>query len=34
MDVVEKIASQETNADDAPVADPVKIQKIEFQRYR
>ena len=34
MDVVEKIASQETNADDAPVADPVKIQKIEFQKYR
>jgi len=34
LDVVEKIASQETNADDAPVENPVKIQKIEFQKYR
>ena len=34
MDVVEKIATQETDKNDAPVANPVKIQKIEFQRYR
>ena len=34
MDVVEKIAAQETDKNDAPVANPVKIQKIEFQRYR
>ena len=33
-DVVEKIATQETDKNDAPVANPVKIQKIEFQRYR
>ena len=34
LDIVEKIASQETNEDDAPVSNPIKIQKIEFQRYR
>ena len=33
LDIVEKIASQETNADDAPLNNPVKIQKIEFQKY-
>ena len=34
MDVVEKIASQETNQDDAPVSNPILIQNITFQKYR
>ncbi|WP_314730634.1 peptidylprolyl isomerase [Oribacterium parvum] len=33
MDVVEKIASQETNEDDAPVSNPINIQSIRFQKY-
>ena len=31
--VVEKIASQETNEDDAPVSNPINIQSIRFQKY-
>ena len=33
MDVVEKIASQETNENDAPVSNPINIQSIRFQKY-
>ena len=32
MDVVKKIAEQETDDDDAPVSDPVKIKKITFEK--
>ena len=34
MDVVEKIASQQTDKDDAPVSNPMKVQKIEFVKYK
>lgn len=32
MDVVKKITDQETDDDDAPVSDPVKIKKITFEK--
>lgn len=32
MEVVKKIAEQETDDDDAPVSDPVKIKKITFEK--
>lgn len=32
IDVVEKITAQETDADDAPVENPIKIQKITFEK--
>lgn len=31
MDVVVNIANQETDAEDAPIADPVKIISVEFE---
>ena len=34
LDIVEKIASQETDAEDAPLSNPIKVQKIEFKKYR
>lgn len=32
MDIVDKIAAQETNEEDVPVKDPVRILKIEFKK--
>ncbi len=34
MDVVEKIASQKTDKEDAPLSNPVKITKIEFEKVK
>lgn len=33
MDIVEKIASQKTDANDAPLENPVRILKVEFKKY-
>lgn len=34
MDIVDKIAAQETNEDDVPVKDAVRILKIEFKKVK